>query len=145
MIYRLDGHTFIEHQRILTKGVRDLESWVAGGVTYLAVANHYDDSGYNINSKVYKWSGTSFVEFQTIATSKAIDWESFKIGDEMYLIEKGEVEVDIDANTSVMLAHGSYFGEIAFLEPETPRTATIRASVKTTLLMLSRYMYVHAS
>ncbi len=52
---------------------------------YLALANRYDDSTRNIDSKIYKWNGTSFVEFQSIPTNGALGWESFVIDGEFHL------------------------------------------------------------
>jgi len=49
------------------------------------VANHYNDSSYNVDSRIYKWNGTSFVEVQAIPTNGAHEWESFEIDGEIYL------------------------------------------------------------
>jgi len=49
------------------------------------VANNYDGSSYNINSKLYKWNGASFIEYQSISTQGPYDWEYFTIGTDHYL------------------------------------------------------------
>ena len=51
------------------------------------MANYYNDSTRNINSKIYRWDVNlfSFVEIQTIQTNGARDWESFTIGTDTYL------------------------------------------------------------
>jgi hypothetical protein len=50
------------------------------------VANCFNDSTYNIDSKIYRWHGTSFVEFQSISTVGGADWEFFTIDSDRYLI-----------------------------------------------------------
>ena len=52
---------------------------------YLAVANHRDDSTYNLDSKIYRWNGTSFAEFQAVPTHSAFGWEFFTIDGDVYL------------------------------------------------------------
>ena len=76
---------FETQQDIATIGAVDWESFEIDGETYLAVANHHNDSGYNVNSRIYKWDGTEFVEVQAVATNGACDWESFEIDGETYL------------------------------------------------------------
>ncbi|MDL1982895.1 MAG: hypothetical protein LWX54_01665 [Deltaproteobacteria bacterium] len=76
---------FETQQAIATIGAMDWESFEISGETYLAVANYYNDSSYNVDSRIYKWNGTSFVEIQAVATNGAHDWESFEIGGETYL------------------------------------------------------------
>ena len=49
------------------------------------MANAYNGSSYNVNSKIYKWDGTLFVEFQAIVTNGARDWKCVEIDGETYL------------------------------------------------------------
>jgi CRP/FNR family transcriptional regulator, cyclic AMP receptor protein len=62
-------------------------------------------------------------------------------GSEMFIIQEGEVEVSREmGGASVVLAtlgRGEFFGEMSLLESE-PRSATVRAVGKTTLLVLKR-------
>jgi hypothetical protein len=72
-------------QAIGTIGGTAWESFQIDGETYLAVANYYNGSTRNIDSKIYKWDGVSFVEFQIISTNGARGFHSFEIEGEMYL------------------------------------------------------------
>ena len=76
---------FTAYQTIATNGGSDWESFDISGETFLAVANHNNNSTQNVDSKIYKWDGTSFVQNQAIATHRALDWESFDINGEQYL------------------------------------------------------------
>jgi Major Facilitator Superfamily/Cyclic nucleotide-binding domain len=58
-------------------------------------------------------------------------------GDSYYLIEDGELDVEIDGTYVRTLVRGDAFGEIALLR-DTPRTATIRARTDGRLLELDR-------
>lgn len=57
-IYKWNGSSFVEFQSIQTIGAVDWHSFVVAGDRYLAVANYYNGSNYNIDSKIYKWSST---------------------------------------------------------------------------------------
>jgi len=82
---RKEGYFDIEFQNIIANGASDWEYFTIGTDHYLAVANAYNGTSYNINSKIYKWNGSSFVEFQSIATNGARNWEYFTIGADHYL------------------------------------------------------------
>jgi hypothetical protein len=43
------------------------------------VANDFNGTIFNLDSKIYKWDGSNFVEAQTIETKGATDWEHFEI------------------------------------------------------------------
>ena len=79
------GTEFVEFQSIPTNGAHDWQFFTIGSDHYLAVANYYNGSTYNIDSKLYRWDGTSFFEFQSIPTNGAVDWEFFTIGSVHYL------------------------------------------------------------
>jgi len=58
-------------------------------------------------------------------------------GDDFYLIDQGEVDVEVDEKHVRTLGAGDYFGEIALLR-DVPRTATIRTVGDVRLLALDR-------
>lgn len=60
-----------------------------------------------------------------------------EIGDRFYLIERGQVEVLEDGVFRRTEGRGESFGEIALLR-EVPRTATVRTTEATRLLVLER-------
>ena len=74
-------------QEIPTKGARDWEAILIGDRAFLAVANYYDGSNYNINSVIYEYSASTnrFEELQSIPTKGAHDWEAILIGDRAFL------------------------------------------------------------
>ncbi len=76
---------FAEEALIPTNGAFDWEAFTIDGDVYLAVANRYNGSTYNLDSKIYRWTGTSFTETQSIPTHAAMDWEFFTIGSDHYL------------------------------------------------------------
>jgi uncharacterized repeat protein (TIGR01451 family) len=76
---------FQEFQLIATNFATDFEFFAIGSHYYLAVANSFNDSSANVDSKIYRWDGAVFVEFESIPTSGAHDWEFFTIGDNYYL------------------------------------------------------------
>jgi hypothetical protein len=64
-------------------------------------------------------------------------------GDRFFLIEQGEVEVFENGDFRRNEGPGESFGEIALLH-DVPRTATVRATVQTRLLMLEREQFLTA-
>lgn len=65
-------------------------------------------------------------------------------GDEFYLVAKGSVDVlSADGKKLVSLGDGEVFGEIALLR-NVPRTATVRTTTETLLLVLSREVFLAA-
>ncbi len=101
-----------ETQSIPTNGAIDWESFTIGADTYLAVANHYNDSTRNINSKIYRWIDSNFVEAQSIPTNGAHDWESFIIGADTYLaVANYHNDSTYNINSKIYKWNGSYFVE----------------------------------
>ena len=83
---------------------------------YLAVANYYDGSGYNVDSKIYKWNGTDFTEFQSLSTSAAQDWEFFIIGSSEYLVVANYYNGStFSLNSTVYTWNGSSFVEYQYI------------------------------
>ncbi len=88
-IYKWNSGTskFDFFQNIATSGAHDIEHFEIGSDYYLGVANAYNDSTRNINSKIYKWnSGTSTFDFyQDIATHYSRVFKHFEIDSDHYL------------------------------------------------------------
>ena len=83
-----DGQSqFVETQSIATKGAQDWEHFSVNGSHYLAVANSYDGTTFDVDSALYLWDEeeSSFVEILTVPTHEAFDWESFSINGQTYL------------------------------------------------------------
>ncbi|MCP3871489.1 MAG: hypothetical protein GY703_25965 [Gammaproteobacteria bacterium] len=55
---------FGDYQAVSTNGALDWEFFSIDGEHYLAVANHHNDSTYNVDSAVLKWDGSSFPQFK---------------------------------------------------------------------------------
>lgn len=104
---------FETQQTIATIGALDWESFEIGGETYLAVANHHNDSSYNVDSMIYKWNGTLFVEFQAVPTNSACDWESFEIDGETYLaVANYHNDSSYNINSRIYKWDGTSFVEV---------------------------------
>jgi MFS family permease len=64
-------------------------------------------------------------------------------GDRFYIVDSGEVEIEVDGREANVLWPGDYFGEIALLR-DIPRTATARARMATQLYALERDAFLGA-
>jgi hypothetical protein len=64
-------------------------------------------------------------------------------GDAFYIVEAGELSVEVDGRSVRTLDAGASFGEIALLR-DTPRTATVRAIAPTTLVAIDREPFLAA-
>jgi MFS family permease len=65
------------------------------------------------------------------------------VGDRFYIVDSGEVEIEVDGREANVLGPGDSFGEIALLR-DIPRTATARARKETRLYALERDAFVGA-
>ena len=64
-------------------------------------------------------------------------------GDRFYIVDSGEIEIEIDGRDTNVLGPGEHFGEIALLR-DIPRTATARARKETQLYALDRDAFLGA-
>src|SRR5205085_573206 len=64
-------------------------------------------------------------------------------GDRFYVIDDGNVEVQVDSGSRLELGRGDFFGEIALLR-HVPRTATVTARTNTRLYSLNWDAFVPA-
>lgn len=80
---------------------------------------------------------TMVVEAGTVIVEQGGD------GDQIFVIEDGRVSVEVDGNAVTNLQTGDVFGEIAPLR-HLPRTATVRSTTETTLLVLDGDQFVAA-
>jgi MFS family permease len=64
-------------------------------------------------------------------------------GDRFYIVDSGEIEIEIDGREANVLGPGEHFGEIALLR-DIPRTATARARKETQLYALERDAFLGA-
>ena len=66
-----------------------------------------------------------------------------ELGDAFYIIESGVMEAIVDGDTVRPMGPGDSFGEIALLR-NVPRTATVRATERATLMVLAREPFLAA-
>ena len=79
----------------------------------------------------------------TAVESDTVIIEQGQDGDQIYVIEAGRVSVEVDGISVGTLQTGDVFGEIAPLR-HLPRTATVRSTAETTLLVLDGDQFVAA-
>ena len=93
-LYEWLGGRLIRYQGLPgTKGAHAWTHYKMGGVHYLIVANHFDDSGngYGVPSVIYRymWSASVnkslFEPIQAISSAGAVAWEHFSIDGEDFL------------------------------------------------------------
>jgi CRP-like cAMP-binding protein len=73
-------------------------------------------------------------EGKTLAQEGDIGWEFFAI-------ERGAAEVTIGDDPVRALGPGDFFGELAMIEEEHRRTATVKATEDSTLVVLTRQAF----
>ena len=56
-VFKWSGGPFVKLQSLQTHGARDVKSVIINGHTFLAFANYYSESSYNIDSFIYKLVG----------------------------------------------------------------------------------------
>ena len=88
-IYKQNDSTgiFFLYQAIGTRGAFDMEYFEIADEHYLAVANNYDGTSYQLNSVIYQWSLSQeqFTVFQNIETFGAHSFNFFEIINEQFL------------------------------------------------------------
>lgn len=103
---------FQEYQAIPTNAGSSWEHFVIGNDVFLVVANVYDGSTTNVDSKIYRWNGANFVEFQSIPTNGALDWEFFTIGSDSYLAVANYFDgITNDIDSKIYKWDGTIFNE----------------------------------
>ena len=84
-VFKWSGGHFVELQSLQTYGAWGVNSVNINGHTFLAFANFYNGSKYNIDSFIYRWDGNKFVLFQSIPTRGAMAWHPFVISGQTFL------------------------------------------------------------
>ena len=84
-VFKWSGGHFVKLQSLQTYGAYEAHSVNINGHTFLAFANYYSGSKYNIDSFIYRWDGIKFVLFQSIPTRGASAWHPFVISGQTFL------------------------------------------------------------
>ena len=114
-IFKFNGTAFQPFQTIATHGAVDWEFFTINSnnnnniTSYLAVANKFDGSTFNINSQIFKFDGAAFQPFQLIATQGALDWEFFTIGNASYLAVANYNNGTRNINSQIFVFNGTAF------------------------------------
>jgi hypothetical protein len=114
--------SFWDEHAITTTGASDWKFFTIGGESYLAVANNYDGSSYNVDSKIYRWNGSIFTETQAISTSGARGWEFFTIGEDSYLaVANDRNDASFSISSKIYRWNGSAFTETQAISTSSAR------------------------
>lgn len=106
-IYEWNGQEFVKFQEIPTQWAYSWESFTLDGETFLAIADHIQ------NSCLYRWDGKRFVEFQQFAGGGGRAFAAFQIQGEHYL-----AWARIDADSLLYRWNGSEYVVVQrFAEP----------------------------
>ena len=84
-VFKWSGNSFVKLQSLQTYGAGDVKAFNINGDIFLAFANGYNGSNFNIDSFIYKWNGSKFVLFQSIPTRGADAWHPFVMCGETFL------------------------------------------------------------
>ena len=84
-VFKWSGRSFVEFQSLQTYGAWDVKSFKDNGDTFLAFANQFSGSHFNIDSSIYKWDGSKFISFHFISTRGARAWHPFIICGQTFL------------------------------------------------------------
>ena len=87
-------------------------------LSYLALANRYDDLTWTTDSEIYRWNGTGFALFQSIPTVGANDWEFFEIAGTAYLaVANSQTNMyKFRIDSKIYKWDGSWFAEFQSVE-----------------------------
>ncbi|MCP3962363.1 MAG: hypothetical protein GY719_31355 [bacterium] len=113
-IYKWDeaDDEFVEHQTLPTNASYDWASFTIDGDFFLAVANYYNGSSYNLDSKIYIWRDGLFEEYQSLQTHGAFDFEFFTIGATPFLAVANRFNQPSWTTDSIIYAwNGNIFAE----------------------------------
>ena len=73
-----------------TNSPRDVEYFTFGGKHYMAIADNYNGSSYNMPVRIYEWNGSSFTLIQDdITTASTYNLAYFEMGSDHYLAVVG--------------------------------------------------------
>jgi len=84
-----------------------VKSFIINGHTFLAFANHYSGSTWNIDSFIYQWDGGRFVLFQSIATRGTLVCHPFVISGQTYLGVANHFDSSLKYNTQSVVYQAS--------------------------------------
>ncbi len=91
-------------QALDTSGAMDVEGFMINGELYMAIAYCNNNSGYNLNSRLYKYNGSSFDFIQNLPGQGTVDFEFFTLGDQSYLFQANSYTGASFSTTSVLYA-----------------------------------------
>ena len=84
-VFKWSGGRFVKLQSLQTYSARYVKSFQISGHTFLAFANYYSGSKFNIDSFIFKWNGNKFDLFQSIPTRGARVLYPFVISGQTFL------------------------------------------------------------